>query len=68
LDNIITNAEGESSIEDIDIETIGKIQIIKGPNATSFGAGLGGIILLTNPEINQQSFVKSNSTYGSFGL
>jgi iron complex outermembrane receptor protein len=70
LDNIpLTNAEGESSIEDIDIETIGKIQIIKGPNATSFGAGLGGIIhLLTNPEINQQSFVKSNSTYGSFGL
>jgi iron complex outermembrane receptor protein len=70
LDNIpLTNAEGESSIEDIDLETVGKIQIIKGPNATSFGAGLGGIIhLLTNPGSNQKSFVKSNSTYGSFGL
>jgi hypothetical protein len=40
----LTNAEGESSIEDIDIETIGKIQIIKGPNATGFGAGLESII------------------------
>ncbi|MDG2431095.1 TonB-dependent receptor [Flavobacterium sp.] len=70
LDNIpLTTAEGESTIEDIDLETIGSIQIIKGPNATSFGAGLGGIIhLLTNLGGNQKSFVKSNSTYGSFGL
>lgn len=70
LDNIpLTNAEGESSIEDIDLETIGRIEIIKGPNATSFGAGLGGTIhLLTNPTAGQQSFAKSNSTYGSFGL
>jgi iron complex outermembrane receptor protein len=30
LDNIpLTNPEGESSIEDIDLETIGKIEIIK---------------------------------------
>lgn len=70
LDNIpLTNAEGESSIEDIDLETVGKIQIIKGPNATSFGAGLGGIIhLLTNTITSQESFAKSNTTYGSFGL
>jgi outer membrane cobalamin receptor len=26
----LTNAEGESSIEDIDLETIGRIEIIKG--------------------------------------
>jgi iron complex outermembrane receptor protein len=32
LDNIpLTNPEGESSIEDIDLETIGKIEIIKDP-------------------------------------
>jgi iron complex outermembrane receptor protein len=55
FDNIpLTNAEGESSIEDIDLETIGRIEIIKGPNATSFGAGLGGTIhLLTNNTAQQ---------------
>jgi iron complex outermembrane receptor protein len=70
FDNIpLTNAEGESSIEDIDLETIGRIEIIKGPNATSFGAGLGGTIhLLTNNTAQQESFAKSNTTYGSFGL
>ena len=70
FDNIpLTSAEGESSIEDIDLETIGRIEIIKGPNATSFGAGLGGTIhLLTNPIAGQESFAKTNTTYGSFGL
>ena len=70
FDNIpLTNAEGESSIEDVDLETIGRIEIIKGPNATSFGAGLGGTIhLLTNPIAGQESFASSNTTFGSFGL
>ena len=70
FDNIpLTNAEGESSIEDIDLETIGRIEIIKGPNASSFGAGLGGTIhLLSNPIAGQESFARSSTTYGSFGL
>ena len=70
LDNIpLTNPEGESSIEDIDLETIGKIEIIKGPNATSFGAGLGGTIhLFTDPAAGQSTFAQANTTVGSFGL
>ena len=70
FDNIpLTNAEGESSIEDIDLETIGKIEISKGPNTTSFGAGLGGTIhLFTNTATHQETFAKSNTTFGSFGL
>jgi hypothetical protein len=35
----LTTAEGSSTIEDIDMETIGSIEIIKGPNSTSFGSG-----------------------------
>jgi iron complex outermembrane receptor protein len=31
----LTTAEGSSTIEDIDMETIGSIEIIKGPNSTS---------------------------------
>ena len=70
FDNIpLTNSEGESSIEDIDLETIGKIEISKGPNTTSFGAGLGGTIhLFTNPATEQETFAKSSTTFGSFGL
>lgn len=65
----LTTAEGESSIEDIDLESIGKIEIIKGPNSTSFGSGLGGVIhLLAREATFQEVEGKSTSTYGSFGL
>jgi outer membrane cobalamin receptor len=33
------------------METIGSIEIIKGPNSTSFGSGLGGVINLFAREI-----------------
>jgi iron complex outermembrane receptor protein len=65
----LTTAEGESTIEDIDLETIGSIEIIKGPNSTSFGSGLGGVINLFAREIPTDEFqAKSITTYGSFGL
>lgn len=65
----LTNAEGESTIEDIDLETIGSIEIIKGPNSTSFGSGLGGVIHLFAREIPTEELqAKSSTTYGSFGL
>ena len=65
----LTNGEGETVIEDIDLETIGSIEIIKGPNSTSFGSGLGGVIHLSARETPfQESFGKTVSTYGSFGL
>jgi iron complex outermembrane receptor protein len=65
----LTTAEGSSTIEDIDMETIGSIEIIKGPNSTSFGSGLGGVINLFAREIPMDEFqTRSTTTYGSFGL
>lgn len=65
----LTSGEGETVIEDIDLETIGSIEIIKGPNSTGFGSGLGGVIHLFARETPlRESFGKSVTTYGSFGL
>jgi iron complex outermembrane receptor protein len=38
------------------METIGSIEIIKGPNSTSFGSGLGGVINLFAREIPMDEF------------
>ena len=65
----ITSGEGETVLEEIDLTTIGRIEIIKGPNSTSFGSGLGGVIHLsarTTPD--DHSFAKTTTTFGSFGL
>ncbi|MFC3336221.1 TonB-dependent receptor [Flavobacterium palustre] len=65
----LSDAEGETVLEDIDLEALGGIEIIKGPNSTSFGAGLGGVISLKAKQLNQETtFAKSGSTFGSFGL
>lgn len=64
----LSNAEGETVIEDIDPETISNIEIIKGPNSSSFGAGLGGVIHLRTNYKNQNPFGKISTTIGGFGL
>ncbi len=65
----LTTAEGETTIEDIDLDVLGRIEVIKGPNATHFGAGLGGVIhLFGNQNAQPSSFGKWVSTVGSFGL
>lgn len=65
----LTSGEGETVIEDIDVASIEKIEISKGPNSTSFGSGLGGVIhLFSRKTPLLQSFGKSATTFGSFGL
>lgn len=65
----LSTGEGETTLEDIDLSVLNKIEIIKGPNSSSFGAGLGGVIhLLGNQSSEENSFVKSATTVGSFGL
>ncbi|MET0760099.1 MAG: TonB-dependent receptor, partial [Flavobacterium sp.] len=65
----LSSGEGETTIDDIDLTSIEKIEIIKGPNSTSFGSGLGGVIQLFSRETPLfESFGKSAMTSGSFGL
>jgi len=65
----LSSGEGETTMEDIDVASIGKIEIIKGPNSTSFGSGMGGVIHLFSRETPMmESFGKSATTFGSFGL
>ncbi len=65
----LTTAEGETTIEDIDLSVIQKIEISKGPNSTSFGSGLGGVIhLFGNQNFEEKSVGKGTTTVGSFGL
>ncbi|NJM78840.1 MAG: TonB-dependent receptor [Flavobacterium sp.] len=65
----LTSGEGETTLEDIDLESLKSIEIIKGPNSTSFGAGLGGVIHLKGKTTAQEtSFGKLATTFGSYNL
>ncbi len=64
----LTSGNGETIIDDIDLESLGSIEIVKGPLSTLYGAGLGGALLLS-PDIPQSDgqTVTVSAVHGSFG-
>ncbi|MBC8756271.1 TonB-dependent receptor [Kordia sp. YSTF-M3] len=65
----LTDGNGESAIEDLELASISRMEIHKGPSSSSYGVGLGGTILLY-PEYASFNASSANvySTVGSFGL
>ena len=47
LDEIpLTDGSGSSSLEDIDLGLVERVRVFRGPTASIFGAGLGGVVRL----------------------
>jgi iron complex outermembrane receptor protein len=70
LDDIpLTSGVGETTLEDIDLDLLGSVQVVKGPNVSNYGSGLGGSILMKS-EGGEESgnFAGTSFTAGSFGL
>ena len=65
----LTSGNSETVIDDIDLENIGQIEIIKGPLSSVYGTGLGGAILIS-PQLSKKegSSAGISSVFGSFGL
>ncbi len=67
----LTNGVGESSLEDFPLTPIQELNIVKGPNSSIYGAGLGGAIYLnSNSNYLGEDFLSiyTNNTFGSYGL
>lgn len=70
LNNIpLTNGSGISIVEDIDPSVMERIEIIKGPATSVYGAGLGGTVIITakDPTLRPAS-VTNNFHAGSWDL
>ena len=65
----LTSGNSETTIEDIDLENISQVEVIKGPLSSVYGAGLGGAILLKPMLFRQSGNTAAISTvHGSYGL
>lgn len=60
----LTNGDGVTTLEDIDVTRLGRIEVMKGPNSALYGSGLGGTIKLITDA--NESFFNSRIQYGSF--
>jgi iron complex outermembrane recepter protein len=61
----LSSGDGETKLEDLENPAIQRVEIIKGPSSSLYGAGLGGTILF-HPKSVQRDFVQYQSTFASF--
>jgi iron complex outermembrane receptor protein len=68
-DNIpLTTGDGETTVEDVDPNIIDRMEVIKGPSSSLYGAGLGGTLLIRSESpTSQEKYLKYSITGGSFG-
>jgi len=65
----LTNGSGETTIEDIEMAGISRMEILKGPSSSLYGAALGGTIqMIPNKGLFDTYALQTNFTFGSFGL
>lgn len=62
----LTTGDGETTLEDLENMAIQRVELIKGPSSSLYGAGLAGVILF-HPKTVVKDFVQNQTTAGSFG-
>ena len=64
-----TDANGNTYLNQLGFNNVGKIEIIKGPGGSMYGAGTGGVVLLSSRNAeNQEKSISINTLAGSFGM
>ncbi len=69
LDDIpLTASDGISSPEEIDLPSLGRVEVIKGPSSALYGSGLGGSINLYTPRkaMNEGTAAVQSGSYGTW--
>ena len=62
-----TDGGGNTYLNLLDVNSLGTMEIIKGPGGSLYGAGTGGVLLLKSPEVNNNE-LQATAVRGSFGL
>jgi iron complex outermembrane recepter protein len=64
----LTDAGGNTYLNQLDANTIQQIEVIKGPGSSLYGAGTGGVLLLKTPQAKDESTLTGSFLTGSYGL
>ena len=64
-----TDANGNTYLNQLGFGNVGKIEIIKGPGGSMYGAGTGGVVLLTSRNAGyKENSISINTLAGSYGV
>src|SRR5687768_9409543 len=62
-----TDGGGNTYLNLLDFNSVGRMEIIKGPGGSLYGAGTGGVVLLQNPS-SKENNLQFSAMAGSYGL
>ncbi|HEU5145458.1 MAG TPA: TonB-dependent receptor, partial [Chryseosolibacter sp.] len=62
-----TDGGGNTYLNLLDFSSVGSIEIIKGPAASLYGAGTGGVLLMKSPRVAGNQ-LQASAVIGSYGL
>ncbi len=63
----LTDGGGNTYLNLLDFDAFGRAEVIKGPGASLYGSGTGGVVLLNSPLTNKKQ-LQFTAMGGSFGL
>lgn len=63
----LTDGGGNTYLNLVDFDAVDKLEIIKGPGASLYGPGTGGVVLWSSPKVKSTGF-QFSTVAGSFGL
>ncbi|GAB3940909.1 TonB-dependent receptor PqqU [Spirosoma harenae] len=65
----LTDAGGNTPLNALDIRSLGRVEVIKGPSGSLYGAGTGGTILFSGLSVpTNKSNIEVSALGGSYGL
>lgn len=68
-DFLLSDAGGNTYLNLLDASSVGRIEILKGPEGSIFGANSGGVVLISSESLKQDSsLISAGITAGSYGL
>ena len=64
----LTDAAGNTPLNALDVRMLGRIEVIKGPSGSLYGANTGGTVLLSSPAVSPgTNRVEVNALAGGYG-
>lgn len=64
----LTDADGSTTLDDIDFDNLGRVEVFKGPSSSIYGTGIAGVITMFNQKAPQGTSLLQSYLVGSDGL